>query len=187
MTYQRFEELPVWRAAMALAVEVYALVDDRPFAGKGDLRDQLQRAVLSISNDIAEGFERGSTAELPMHLYIARGSAGETRSALRVAAGLVERGILKSQISDLKSQINALIPQCESVSRQIRKWAESLQNTDIPGQRHLTDRSRAAYEQVKRTTQFMDKLQRIRAGENVQAVLGNLPDQTDGRAPPPQA
>jgi four helix bundle protein len=180
MTYQRFEELPVWQSAIALAVEIYALVEDRAFSGKGDLRDQLQRAALSISNNIAEGFERGSTAELLMYLYIARGSAGETRSALRFASGLVDRAILKSQLSDLKSHIDRLIPQCESVSRQIRKWADSLQNTDIPGQRHLTDRSRAAYEHVKRTSQFMDKLQRIRAGENVQSVLGDLRPENEG-------
>jgi hypothetical protein len=91
--------------------------------------------------------------------------------------------MLKSQISDLKSKIDRLIPQCESVSRQIRKWADSLQNTDIPGQRHLTDRSRAAYEQAKRTTQFMDKLQRIRAGENAPSVLGRLPPEVEGHQP----
>jgi four helix bundle protein len=171
MKYDRFEDLPVWNAAQDLGVDVFALVDDRTFANKGDLRDQLQRASLSISNNIAEGFERGSTTELLCHLYIARGSAGETRSALRFAARLVERGILKSQISDLKSQISELIPRCESVSRQLRAWADSLQNSDIKGQRHLNDASRAAYEQVHRTRAFMEKLRRVQAGEKVE-----LPD-----------
>jgi hypothetical protein len=83
MTYQRFEDLPVWQAAIALGVEVYALVENRAFSCKGDLRDQLQRSALSISNNIAEGFERGSTPELLMYLYIARGSAGETRATRR--------------------------------------------------------------------------------------------------------
>jgi four helix bundle protein len=54
------------------------------FRGKGDLANQLQRAALSISNNIAEGFERGSTKELLNYLYIARGSAGEVRSMLCV-------------------------------------------------------------------------------------------------------
>ena len=168
MTYARFEDTPVWNAAQDLGVDVFALVDDRAFDLKGDLRDQLQRASLSISNNIAEGFERGTTADLLWFLYIARGSAGETRSVLRFAARLAERGVLKSQISDLKSQIDALIPRCESVSRQTRAWANSLQNSDIQGQRHLNDASRAAYTQLHRTRDFVDKLHRLRRGETVE-------------------
>src|SRR4051812_45778485 len=116
MTYERFEDVPVWNAAQDLAVDVFALVNDRAFCGKGDLADQLQRASLSVSNNIAEGFERGTTPELIWFLYIVRGSAGETQSALRFAARLAERGLLKSQISNLISQISDLIPRCEAVS-----------------------------------------------------------------------
>lgn len=167
MTYQRFEDTPVWNAAQDLGVDVFALVDHRAFNFKGDLRSQLQRSSLSISNNIAEGFERGSTAELLCYLYIARGSAGETRSALRFALRLVDRGLLRSEISDLKSQIESLLPLCESVSRQLRGWADTLQNSDIKGQRHLSAASRAAYDQVRRTRDFMDKLRRIQHGEPV--------------------
>ena len=56
MKYNRFEELPVWQAAITLAERLFALVEDRSFNQKGDLRSQLQRAVTSISNNIAEGF-----------------------------------------------------------------------------------------------------------------------------------
>ena len=45
MTYQRFEDLPVWKAAMEFAVMVFALAEDRAFNGCGDARDQLQRAA----------------------------------------------------------------------------------------------------------------------------------------------
>ena len=168
MTYERFEDTPVWKAAQDLGVDVFALVDDRAFDGKGDLRDQLQRAVLSISNNIAEGFERGTTAELIWYLYVARGSAGEVRNALIFAGRLAEQRILKSQISDLKSRITRLIPRCESVSRQLRGWADSLQNSEIRGQRHLNDASRAAFDQDRRARAFLEKLQRIRNGEKVQ-------------------
>ena len=167
MKYSRFEDLPVWNAAQDLGVDVFALLEDRAFDGKGDLRDQLQRSSLSISNNIAEGFERGTTADLLWFLYISRGSAGETRSALRFAARLAARGVLRSEISDLKSQIDALIPRCESVSRQTRAWANSLQNSDIQGQRYLNDASRAAYEQLHRTRDFMDRLRRLQRGERV--------------------
>jgi four helix bundle protein len=160
VTYQRFEDLPVWNAAQDLAVDVFVLVEDRAFARLGGLRDQLQRASLSVSNNIAEGSERGSTNERLAFLYIARGSAGEVRSALRFAARLAERGVLKSEISDLKSQILPLIPRCESVSRQIRAWADSLQNSDIQRQRHLNDASRSEYDHRKRSAEFLRMLRR---------------------------
>src|SRR5512137_2573666 len=134
-TYKRFEDLPVWNAAIELAHDVYALTEKSQFKGKYSLRDQLERAALSVSNNIAEGFERGTTNELLAFLYIARGSAGETRSMLT----LLDR---RPYLCDLRSQISDLRRLAESCSRQIRAWADSLQNSDIAGPRHLNDRSR---------------------------------------------
>ena len=54
-----------------------------------------------------------------------------------------------------------LVPRCESVSRQLRAWADCLQNSDIRGQQYHTEQSKAAYDQVRRTRGFMDKLRRI--------------------------
>ena len=139
MKYERFEDLPVWKDAIDLAVRIYNLTKDRFFNQPGDLRSQLRRASLSVSNNIAEGFERGTTSELLAFLYIARGSCGETRSMLLFTERFDEAAHLKSEISDLKSL-------AESCSRQIRGWTNSLQNTDIKGQRHLNDRSRSQYE-----------------------------------------
>src|SRR5688572_8474144 len=82
MKYERFEDLPVWNAAIALALGVSALTEHRVFNQQGDLRSQLRRASLSVSNNIAEGFESGTTSGLLSYLYIARGSAGEVRSML---------------------------------------------------------------------------------------------------------
>jgi four helix bundle protein len=151
MKYERFEDLPVWNAAIDLAERVYALTRDRFFAQPGDLCDQLRRAALSVSNNIAEGFERGSTAELLAFLYIARGSAGEVRSMLHFTDRSPEGGHLKSEISDLKLL-------AESCSRQIRAWADSLQNTDIKGQRHLNDQTRGRYEGKRRGDAFQRQI-----------------------------
>ena len=131
------------------------MTKDRAFSTDGDLRDQLRRAALSISNNIAEGFERGSTAELLQFLYIARGSAGEVRSMLQFCDRLPEADHLKSQISDLKSL-------AESCSKQIRGWADSLQNSEIKGQRHLNDRSRREYESKRGADAFWQKLTAMR-------------------------
>jgi 23S rRNA-intervening sequence protein len=69
MKYQRFEDLPVWRAAIELAVRVYELTAKPNFKGHADLKDQMERSSVSISNNIAEGFERGTTQEahIPIH------------------------------------------------------------------------------------------------------------------------
>ncbi len=153
MKYQRFEDLPCWQAALDLALRIHLLTRDRFFVQPGDLCDQLRRAALSVSNNIAEGFERGSTAELLSFLYIARGSAGEVRSMLHFVERSPEAAHLKAQIPNLRSL-------AESCSRQIRAWADSLQNSDIKGQRHLHEQSRTAYEQNKRAAAFQQRLAR---------------------------
>jgi four helix bundle protein len=135
MTYQRFEDLPVWKAAIQLGVRVYALTENEAFRGQGSLRDQIQRAAVSVSNNIAEGFERGTMNELLSFIYIARGSAGEVRSMLCLLEHLPNFTNLKSQISNVKLL-------AENIARQLRGWADSLQNSDIKGQRHLNDKVR---------------------------------------------
>lgn len=155
MTYERFEDIPVWQTGIMLAEGVFELTGDRVFAGQGDVANQLQRAALSVPSNVAEGFERGTTQELIAFLYYARGSAGEVRSILCLVERLERFGHLKSQISNLKSN-------AESCSRQLRRWADHLQNTDIRGQRHLNDGTRGEIERTRKSAAFWEKLQRIR-------------------------
>jgi four helix bundle protein len=161
MTYQRFEELPVWKDAIDLAVEIYALTEQESFKGKSSLKDQIERAAVSISNNIAEGFERGTTQELLTFLYIARGSAGEVRSMLCLFEKIPALANLQSPISNLK-------PKAESISRQLRAWAEALQNSDIKGQRYLNGklredqkRAQAREERKRELEEFDAELKRI--------------------------
>lgn len=151
MTYERFEDLPVWQEATRLAQSVYRLTEDTAFQKQFSLRDQLERAAVSVSNNIAEGFERGTTSELLAFLYIARGSAGEVRSMLCLIEGIGRFDHLKSQLSDLKSS-------AESCSRQLRAWAACLQESPIEGQRHLTQASKQRSEQQKRADAFSHML-----------------------------
>jgi len=89
-------------------------------------------------------------------LYIARGSAGEVRSMLCVMERLSEFDDLRSGISDLKSEF-------ESVSRQIRAWLESLQNSEIKGQRHLNDVSKSQYEKKQKRSEFRAQMDKFKA------------------------
>ena len=118
MTYQRFEDLPVWKEA----AQLYNLTDDflqaAPPQMRASFRDQLELAVLSVSNNIAEGFERGTTNELLAFIYIARGSSGEVRSMLLVAQS-------RPWTKNFKPQISKLIQYAENCSRQLHGWAQS--------------------------------------------------------------
>lgn len=154
MKYNRFEDLPVWKQAIQLAHGVYALTRNPYFAQSGDLRSQLRRAALSVSNNIAEGFERGTTSELISFIYIARGSAAEVRSMLR----FIETA---EGTADLKSQISNLVSLSEQCSRQLRAWADHLQNSSIKGQRHLNKDSRQVYEQEQNAQRFEKYLQEL--------------------------
>lgn len=149
MTYERFEDLPVWREAIRLAEGC----EDFLLAARNKItwskRDQLDRASLSVSNNIAEGFERGTTNEVIAFLYIARGSAGETRSMLCY----FER---RPALEDYKSEISNLKLRAESCSRQIRAWAEALQNSEIKGTRHLNEHSRDQWHKRKEQAKRQD-------------------------------
>ncbi|HOE16504.1 MAG TPA: four helix bundle protein [Syntrophorhabdaceae bacterium] len=158
MTYERFEDLPVWKKAMDLAEKVYTLTEGGQFKRKYSLRDQIAHAVLSVSNNVAEGFERGTTPELLAFLYIAWGSAGEVRSMLCFFERLPVFRDLKSQISNLKSL-------AEGVSRQLRGWADSLQNSEIKGQRYLTEKERTKYQNQKEQAEFEKLLQSYTKGK----------------------
>ena len=154
MKYRRFEDLPVWQEAADLARKMYEFTSLEPFRRHPGLCDQLERAALSVSNNVAEGFERGSTNELLAFLYIARGSSGEVRSMLRVLEGWDAFGNLKSQIADLRGR-------SEKISKQLYGWIENLKSSGISGQRHLDEKSKASYVGRKDREAFLEELRRI--------------------------
>jgi len=82
--YQKFEDLPVWQEAARLYNRVLDLLEEPNIPLTPGFRNQLDRAALSVSNNIAEGFERVSTNELTAFLAISRGSSGEVRSMMAV-------------------------------------------------------------------------------------------------------
>ncbi len=154
MKYKRFEELPVWKDAAKMSAEMFKFSAQPVFRGKGDLANQLQRATLSISNNIAEGFERGTTKELITFLYYARGSAGEVRSMLAVMELIPEFDNIRTQVEAYKQTI-------ESITRQIRGWAQSLQDCDIKGQRYLTEQGRGMELKKESQQAFFEKIEKM--------------------------
>lgn len=91
-----FEDLIIWQKAVEFATEIYRLTETASMRTDFGLKDQLRRAAVSISANIAEGFERRSRAEYLNFLNIAKGSSGEVRSLLEIAAkvGYVRQDLL---------------------------------------------------------------------------------------------
>src|SRR5260221_1400823 len=120
--YTRFEEVPVWQEAARLYNIVLDLLEEPDSPLSWGFRNQLDRAALSISNNIAEGFERMSTKELVGFLGIARASAGEVRSMISAVHQRRKLAILREQLLLIRES-------GESCARQITAWISSIQNS----------------------------------------------------------
>lgn len=118
---ETFEDLRVWQKAIELVKQIYLMTKEGGLSKDFGLRDQLRRASVSIPTNIAEGFERYSRKEYLNFLNIAKGSAGEVRSLLRVA---LEVGYLEQ--SDYTVLYNQVIQLSRMLSNQIQSINQSL-------------------------------------------------------------
>lgn len=85
MTIDKFEDIIVWQKAGKLSLDIYETFEPNK---DYSFKDQIQRAVVSIMNNIAEGFERKGNKEFKHFLFIAKGSCGEVRSMLYLSQRL---------------------------------------------------------------------------------------------------
>lgn len=107
MKINKFEDIVAWQKAKKLTVEIY-----KNFSSCRDFgfKDQIQRASVSVMNNIAEGFERLGDKELKKFLFIAKGSCGEVRSMLYLAFDLNYLDKEKTrQYYDLSLEISKII------------------------------------------------------------------------------
>lgn len=93
----KFKELNVWQLAKELAVSIYKITSRGAFNSDFALRDQIRKAAVSISSNIAEGDERGSNREAIRFLYIAKGSLAELQTQLIIAheIGYIDSRVLE--------------------------------------------------------------------------------------------
>jgi four helix bundle protein len=85
MGIEKFEDIIAWQKAKEMTILIYNTFKDSKDFG---FKDQIQRAGVSVMNNIAEGFERKTNNEFRQFLYIAKGSCGEVRSMLYLAKEL---------------------------------------------------------------------------------------------------
>lgn len=88
MKIKKFEDLKVWQDSRLFINEIYKITSKQLFLKDYGLKDQIQRAAVSIINNIAEGFERDNNKEFVKFLHYSKGSAGEVRTLLYIAYDL---------------------------------------------------------------------------------------------------
>ena len=122
MKIYNFEDLKIWQLARELVKRIYS-----QFANSKDygFKDQVQRAVISIMNNIAEGFEKSKNSkdnrQLLSYLNISYGSCGEVKSMLYVAEDL---GYINAEIA------KSLRENCTDLSIKIASFMSKLQDYD---------------------------------------------------------
>jgi len=123
---ESFETIKAWKDSRKLVKEVLTISRKGPLSRNFALRNQIDRAALSIMANIAEGFERDGNRELVQFLSIAKGSAGELRSHLIAAydLGVIER-----------DEFNHLCQNSRSISRQLSGFITYLKSSSYKGRK----------------------------------------------------
>ncbi|MBS3944325.1 MAG: four helix bundle protein [Melioribacter sp.] len=113
-----FEDLPIYKKAKELSVRIYR-IDNSKYLKDYGFKDQIQRAAVSVMNNIAEGFERGSDRDFIKFLYYSKGSVGEIRSLLNLAFELnyIEKDFYELMKND-----------CIEISQQLANFIKYLSN-----------------------------------------------------------
>jgi len=117
--FNSFEEILSWKKSRLFNKRIYEITDNQNFKRDFDLVRQIRRTSISISSNIAEGFERNTDKEFIQFLYIAKASAGEVRSQLYLASDLnyitkMEFDELFNDISDISKLISGFIKYLQS-------------------------------------------------------------------------
>jgi four helix bundle protein len=104
MGYQNFKDLRAWQGTKELSVKIYTLTSARKFIKGFGLKEQLQRASISIPSNIAEGYERNSHKDFIRFLLIAKGSLSELRTQLEMAyeIGYIKKNTFESSDEECK-------------------------------------------------------------------------------------
>jgi four helix bundle protein len=126
---QRFEEIEAWKKGRELTRRIYQITSKANFSRDFTLKDQIKRAAISITSNIAEGFERGGNREFIQFLATAKGSASELKSQLYAAldAGYID-----------KNEFEELYKLGHSIVLLIGGFMKYLQQSELRGRKFKT-------------------------------------------------
>lgn len=88
MKITRFEELGIWKLSLKITREIYDVTSKKEFSKDFGLRDQIRRAIVSVSSNVVEGFEKNNNNEFIRFLKMSKGSVGEVRNQLHIALAI---------------------------------------------------------------------------------------------------
>jgi four helix bundle protein len=119
MKITKFEDLKIWQLALKITKEIYDITSKKDFSRDFGLRDQIRKAIISVSSNIVEGFEKNNNNEFMRFLRIAKGSVGEVRNQLYIALAVnyitkQEFDELDNQLTDLANQVGKFISYLQS-------------------------------------------------------------------------
>jgi four helix bundle protein len=124
MTVTRFEDLEIWKLARELYKVVFKITSEEPFCRDFKFRDQIRDSSGSVSDNIAEGFERGGNKEFIQFLSVAKGSCGETRNQSY-------RAFDSSYIS--QEVLDDLLRRTETIARKTANLIKTLKTSEHKG------------------------------------------------------
>jgi four helix bundle protein len=124
---KRFEDLVIWQKSRDFSKEIHHVFREKKQFDQRALSNQIIRSSSSVMDNIAEGFERGGNKEFLQYLWIAKASAGESRSQLYRA--------LDFQMIDNSTFIH-LKTKTEQLSVGIFKMIHSIKNSNFKGQKY---------------------------------------------------
>ena len=118
MVFRKFEEMEVWQDGRKMVADIYAHALSGGLAKDFGMKDQMQRAAVSICSNVAEGYARRGNKELVKFLWIAKGSAAEVQSQLYNAldVGYITKQVFDSLYSDLNKIQSKLYRLIQSLS-----------------------------------------------------------------------
>ncbi|WP_027381062.1 four helix bundle protein [Chryseobacterium daeguense] len=117
-----FEDFPIYKKAVSFTVKIFKILNNENLQKEFSLKDQLKRATLSITNNIAEGSEYGSNKQFIRFLWIAKGSCAEVRNMLFVLYSL-------EKIND--EIFNTLNNECLEITKEIYHFIKYLEKSSL--------------------------------------------------------
>ncbi|MCL5099112.1 MAG: four helix bundle protein [Candidatus Omnitrophica bacterium] len=151
--YDHFEQTPAWQEAAHLYNLVLDMFDQHGQQFSSGFRNKLDRAALSVSNNIAEGFDRRTTNELEQFLGTARGSASEVRSMCLVVEA-------RTKLAPARKALRGVLASAESCARQLSGWMASVEAGAVQGKRTSTPQMRRDHEARDAAEEFRQRFLR---------------------------